>query len=97
MADLFDGLGISIRIRGEIFDRDVTTAVCSIAIYGTKGEVYVCGVGNFALGDDATTVTVNRLIARDGAVDQRERAVGISDAVALLPETVLLISVSAPL
>jgi hypothetical protein len=87
LATLFDGLAISKAMTGDIFDRDVTTAVCNIAIYGTKSEVYVCDVGhickNLALDEDAAAaVRASRRIARDGAVGECERAIETVDAAA---------------
>jgi hypothetical protein len=73
LADLFDGLAISIGITADIFDRDVTTAVCSIVIDGTKGEVIVYDDGpnlriNVASDEDAAAGAASHRIARDGAI-----------------------------
>ena len=74
LAPLFDGLSIGVGI----FDRYVTTSVCSIVIDGTKGEVSVCVEAtypvNVACDEDAAAVAASRCIARDGAVAQSERA-----------------------
>src|SRR5260370_6750115 len=84
LADLFDGFHLSIGRGGDIFDRDVTTAVCSIAIDGTKGEVNLCDADTTwtseVLDEDAAAAA-SRRIARDGAVAQRERT-RIGDAAA---------------
>src|SRR5712692_8814828 len=82
LAVLFVGLdNISIGRVGDIFDRDVTTAVCStsIAINGTEGEVNLCDGGgctctcnNVAVDEDAAAVC--RRVVRDSTVAHRECA-----------------------
>src|SRR5437870_4427872 len=77
MAELFDGLALSIRKDVDIFDRDVSTAVCSISMNGTKGEISVCDAiticTNEALDEDAAA-SASRCVARDGAVNEGEHA-----------------------
>src|SRR5438552_3767248 len=84
LAELFDGFHHSIGREGEIFDRDVTTIACSIAINGTKGEVSLCngGLANETLDEDAAAAREGR-IARDSAVGQDERAPPDADAAAV--------------
>src|SRR5712692_3934437 len=97
LAVLFVGLdNISIGRVGDIFDRDVTTAVCStsIAINGTEGEVNLCDGGgctctcnNVAVDEDAAAVC--RRVVRDSTVAHRECAASNPDAAAVASRRVV--------
>src|SRR6266700_6029731 len=79
LADLFGDLSIDV----EVFNCDITIAMCSIAINSTKGEINTCVASKTRTSDEDAAATLRRII-RDSAVVQRERAAIVVDAATVI-------------